>query len=197
VASPRRQAGPQGVLRLMGADNAGTLWSSGSGVVGGSVLLGGVASSSDQKLLTVLELALKLIPANNGLKAQLVAVMKSVGSVSVLETVVAELRTSQAELNRKVGELVAKLADARANVKTLEDWMVAMEFTQIPGGGGVPAVPMHTARVVAPVNVGGASSSGMDPHAIISASGTVIMPELSSSDIDRLLGLDGGSSLIY
>jgi len=90
-----------------------------------------------------------------------------------------------------------KLADARANVKTLESWMVAMEFAQIPGGSGVTAVPDHNASVVAPVNVDGASSSGNNPHAIIGASGTVVMPELSSSDIDRLLGLDGKPSLIY
>jgi len=68
--------------------------SGGSGVVGGSVLLGGVGSSSDQKVLTVTELALRVIPAINGVKARLAAVLKSVGSVSVLETVVAELRTS-------------------------------------------------------------------------------------------------------
>jgi len=52
----------------------------------------------------------------------------------------------------------------------------------------VPAVPSHTASVVAPVSVGGA---------IISASGTVLMPEMTSSDIDRLLGLDGGSAPMY
>jgi len=181
----------------MGGVNAGTLLGYGSGVVGSSGLLGGVVPTSDQKLLTVSELALKVIPAINGLKAQLAAVMKSVGSVSVLETVVAELRTSQAELTRKVGELAVKLADARGNVKTLENWMVAMKFAQLPGGSGVPAVPTHAARVVALVNVGGASSSGLDPHALISASGTVLMPELLSSDIDRLLGLDGGSSLLH
>jgi len=99
-----------------------------------------------------------------------------------------------------VNELVVKLADTRANVKTLENWVVAMEFAQIPGGSGVPAEPMYAAVVGAPDNVvlGVASSSRLDPQAVLlSAPGTVIMPELLSSDIDRLLGLDGGSSLIY
>jgi len=79
---------------------------------------------------------MKVIPAINGLKAQLAAVFKSVSSVSVLEAVVTELKASQEELTRKVGELSVKLADVRANVKTLEGWVVAIEFTQIPGGVG-------------------------------------------------------------
>jgi len=101
---------------------------------------------------------------------------------------VTELKASQVELTRKVGELAVKLADARANVKTLESWVVAMEFTQILGGSGVPGVPLRTSSVVAPVSVGGA---------IISASGTGLMPDMTSSDIDRLLGLDGGSAPMY
>jgi len=189
------------VSRPPAAVNVGTLLSGGSGVVGSSVgsvvVVGGVGSSSDQKVLTVTELALRVIPAINGVKAQLAAVMKSVGSVSVLENVVTELRASQVELTRKVGELAVKLADARANVKTLESWVVAMEFTQIPGGSGVPAVPTQNASVVAPVSLGGASLSGVGPHAIVSASDTVLMPEMSACDIDRLLGLDGGSAHIY
>jgi len=132
-------------------------------------------------------------------------VTKIGGSVSVLETVVAELRSSQAELTRKVSDLVVKLADTRANVKTLENWVVAMEFTQIPGGSGASAVPMYAARFGAPANVvlGSASSSSLDPQAVglnvglLSATGTVTMPELMSSDIDRLLGLEVGASLIY
>jgi len=111
------------VSRPPAAINAGTLLSGGSGVVGGGVgsvvVVGGVGSSSDQKVLTVTELALRVIPAINGVKAQLAAVMKSVGSVSVLENAVTKLRASQVELTRKVGELAVKLADVRANVKTL------------------------------------------------------------------------------
>jgi len=116
VASPRRVAGS----RPTGGVNAGTLLGRGSGVVGSSCQLGGVVPPNDQNSLTVTELALKVIPAINGLKAQLAAVLKSVSSVSVLETVVTELRASQVELTRKVGELAVKLAYARANVKTLE-----------------------------------------------------------------------------
>jgi len=68
------------------------------GVVGGSgVSLGGVVPPSEPKPLTASELALKVIPAVNGLKAQLAAVIKTRGSVSVLETVVAELRAGQVE----------------------------------------------------------------------------------------------------
>jgi len=73
---------------------------------------------------------------------------------------------------------------------------VAMEITQIPGGSGVPAAPTQNASVI-PVSLGGASLSGVGPHAIVSASDTALMPEMSASDIDRLLGLDDGSAHIY
>jgi len=65
VASPRRPAG----TRPTGGVSAGTLLGRGSGVVGSSGQLGGVAPPSDQSLLIVTELALKVIPAINGLKA--------------------------------------------------------------------------------------------------------------------------------
>jgi len=133
VTPPQRPTVTQGVSRPVGAVNSGTLLNYGGGVIGSSVSLGGVKPPSDLKPLTASELALKVIPAINGLKAQLEAVIKIGGCVSVLETVVAELRSSQAELTRKVSDLVVKLADTRANVKTLENWVVAMKFTQIPG----------------------------------------------------------------
>jgi len=100
---------------------------------------------------------------------------------------VTELKASQVELTRKVGELSVELVDIRANVKTLEGWVVAMEFTQIPGGSGVPVVPLRTSSFVAPVSVGGA----------ISVSGAGLMPDMTSADIDRLLGMDGGSAPMF
>jgi len=125
---------------------------------------------------------MKVIPAINAVKAQLAAVQKS---VSVHEAVVAEFRAAQAELSRKVGELGVGLADVRANVKILESWMVAMEFAQVPGGSGVS---LCSSSAVAPVDVGGVLDS---------ASGTVFMPDMTSADIDRLLGMDGGSTPLY
>jgi len=58
VASPRRRAGMRPTVGV----SAGTLLGLGSGVVGSSVQLGSVVPPSDQKLLTVNELAMKVIP---------------------------------------------------------------------------------------------------------------------------------------
>jgi len=84
--------------------------------------------------LTVSELALKVIPAINTLKALLVELTTSVAVLPVLEAAVIELKAGQLELARKVGDLTSKLTETRASVKLLDDWTIAAEFAQLPKG---------------------------------------------------------------
>jgi len=138
------------------------------------------------KLLTASELALRVIPAINGLKTQLAALTKNGGPVSNLETAVSELRAGQVELARKVSDLTSKLAETRAIVKSLDNWVIATEFAQASGCG---AVPVYTARGAAPTSVvpGSAPVSSLALQAFVSAPVTTTLPELLASDIDLLL----------
>jgi len=81
------------------------------------------------------------------------------------------------------------LSETRANVKSLENWVVALEFAQIPGGGGAADAPMYTARPGAPASVvlGHSSSTSLAPQAAPSILATATLTELLASDIDRLL----------
>jgi len=152
----------------------------------GVVSLSGVVDAGASKLLTASQLALRVIPAINGLKTQLAALTKIGGPVSDLKTAVSELRAGQVELTRKVSDLNSKLAETRAIVKSLDNWVIATDFAQASGCG---AVPVYTARGVAPASVvlGSASASSLAPQAFVSAPVMTTLTELLASDIDLLL----------
>jgi len=135
--------------------------------------------------LTASELALRVIPAINGLKTQLAALAKDGGPVSNLETAVSALKAGQVELARKVSDLTTKLAETRAIVKSLDNWVIATEFAQASVCG---AVPLYAAKGTAPASVvpGSVPGSSLVLQSLVSAPVTTTLPELLASDIDLL-----------
>jgi len=95
--------------------------------------LGGGSGPVDPviNLLTASELALKVIPAINALKAQLVGLTNA---LPVMEAAIAELKAGQLDSARKLAELSRKVTETRASVKFLNDWTIAAEFAQLSRG---------------------------------------------------------------
>jgi len=89
--------------------------------------VGGVLGPLDPVIspLTASELALKVIPAINALKAQLVGITNA---LPVMEASIAELKAGQLDSSRKLAELSRKVTETRASVKFLNDWTIVAEF---------------------------------------------------------------------
>jgi len=151
---------------------------SGGGVVGSLGVVGGA--------LTASELAVKVIPIINALKAQLAGVSVSLAAIPVLEAAVAEAKAGQLDLIRKVADLTQKLTETRASVKLLDDWTIAAEFAQLPRvavGSSVQDLSLSSAP---PQGVGSVVMSAAVPLVLASTPVTTSLPELLASDIDRL-----------
>jgi len=151
----------------------------GSGVGGGLRPVDPVVNS-----LTASELASKVIPAINALKALLTT---TVAALPVLEAAVVELKAGQLELAPKVGDLTSKLAETRASVKLLDNWTIAAEFAQIPRGVvGLGGQVFKGLRVAPPQGVGSEVVSAAVPPVLAGTPVTSSLPELLGSDIDSL-----------
>jgi len=134
--------------------------------------------------LTGSELALKVIPAINALKALLTT---TVAALPVLEAAVVELKAGQLELARKVGDLTSKLTETHASVKLLDNWTIAAEFAQIPRGAvGSSGQVFKSLSSAPPQGVGSEVMSATVPPVLASTPVTSSLPELLASDIDSL-----------
>jgi len=141
------------------------------GVVGSLGVVGGA--------LTASELALKVIPIINALKAQFAGMLVSLAAIPLLEAAVAGAKAGQVDLTRKVLDLTQKQSETRASFKLLDDWTIAAEFDQLPSSRAVSSVPVY--------GLDGVGKSVAAPHALGSAPVTMPLPELLASDIDSLL----------
>jgi len=101
------------------------------GVSGGGVVVSaGVVGNP----LTASELALKVIPINNALKAQLAGMSTSMVAIPVKEAAIGELKVGQVDSSRKLAELSRKVSETCASGKFLNDWTIAAEFAQLHRG---------------------------------------------------------------
>jgi len=157
--------------------------------VGGSVGPPGLAVAlTAVNTLTASELALKVIPAINALKAMVIGLTKSVAGLSVLEATVVELKAGQGELVRKVGDLTGRLTETRASVKLLDDWAIAAEFAQLPKVVvGTPSSQISRLGAASPLVVGGVDMGAAVPQVMSSVYVAPLLPELQASDLDSLL----------
>jgi len=160
---------------------------SSSGMLVGTVV-GGVSVPVEPVVnsLTASELALKVIPAINALKALLVGLTTTVAVLPVLEAAVVELKAGQLELARKVGDLTSKLTETRVSVKLLDDWTIAAEFAQLPRGVVGSSGQVLILSSAPPQGVGSVVMSDAVPLVMASTPVTSSLPELLASDIDSL-----------
>jgi len=141
---------------------------------GGVVVVGGP--------LTASELALKVIPAINALKAQLVVITNT---LQVMEASIAELKAGQLDSSGKLAERSRKVTETCASVKCLNDWTIAAEFAQLPkcavGSSGQVFILYGP-----PQGVGSVMMSAAVPQVLASTPVNPSLPELLASDIDSL-----------
>jgi len=106
-----------------GAGASGTMLGACAGVGVGisEVAVSGAVDPAVPKTLPASELALKVIPAINSLKSQLVALAKSASVVLLLKAPVAELKAGQAELTKNIQELSVRLTETRASFKVIDN----------------------------------------------------------------------------
>jgi len=151
------------------------------GVVGSVGVVGGA--------LTASELALKVIPIINALKAQVAGVSVSLSAIPVLEAAVAEARAGQVDLARKVVDLTQKLTETRASVKLLDGWMVAAEFAQLPRANVGLVGPCFSVSpaLLHDKNLGGEVTCFATSQVLAGASCSFSLQELSVAEIDSLL----------
>jgi len=150
------------------------------GVSGGGVVEAvGVVGSP----LTVSGLALKVIPAINVMKAQLVGMTNG---LPVMEASKAELKAGQLDSSRKLAELSRKVTEMCASVKYLNDWTIAAEFAQLPKGAVGSSGQVFSLSTAPPQGVGIVMMSAAVPKVLASTLVNPSLPELLASDIDSL-----------
>jgi len=159
----------------------------GLGVGGGLGPVDPVVTLTAVNALTASELALKVIPAINALKALVVGLTTSVSVLPVLEAAIVELKAGQLELARKVGDLTGKLAETRASVKLLDDWAIAAEFAQLSKGTVGASGQVVRLGSAPPPGVGSVVMEAVVPRVVASVYVAPLLPELLASDLDGLL----------
>jgi len=159
----------------------------GLGVGGGLGPVDPVVTLTAVNALTASELALKVIPAINALKALVVGLTTSVSVLPVLEAAIVDLKAGQLELAKKVGELTGKLTETRASVKVLDDWTIATEFAQLSRGVVGSSCQALRPNSATPQGVGSLVTSAAVPVVMASVYVAPVLPELQASDLDSLL----------
>jgi len=156
---------------------------SASGMLVGSVV-GGVSVPVDpvNSPLTASELVLKVIPAINALKAQLVGLT---ASLPVMEAAIGELKAGQQDSARKLEELSRKVTEMRASVKFINDWIIAFEFVQLPRGVVGSNGPLYSLSAGSQ-SAGGVAATAAIQQALVVPPVTTLLPELLASEIDSL-----------
>jgi len=116
--------------------NALSLFGGVVGAVGGVVgVVGGVVDPDVAvRPVTVTELALRVIPLINNLKAQLVEVQLALKVLSTFQTVINQLKEDFVVLNTKYGGLDECLVKTNAVLKSLDDWSIAYDFSRASNG---------------------------------------------------------------
>jgi len=156
--------------------------------VGGSVgPVGPAVAVTAVNTLTASELALKVIPAINALKALVVGLTASVSVLPGLEAAIVGLKAGQLELAKKVGELTGKLTETRASLKVLEYWAVAAEFAQLSKGTVGASGQVVRLGSAPPPGVGSVMMEAVVPRVVASVYVAPLLPELLASDLDGLL----------
>jgi len=150
------------------------------GVVVGSVGAVGCVVNTEAAVprpATATELALVVIPLNNGIKKQL-------GEVQLALNVLPPFQTAITELKVKYTKLSERLVKTDAVLKSLDDWFISNDFARIKKA----AVPLlEKVPVVAPIIqafVGCTDSESLFVGGVLKSVGSTDLVEMSILDIE-------------